>query len=111
MFAYQALGKPFKHEIVNWICTINEATLFAVASIQTIFITDLREVQVIVMTGWVMIGLTTCMILINFAVIVPFTIVHKCRQWKAKSNRLVFASNVSNTTRNLSSPSIFQTYR
>jgi hypothetical protein len=110
MFAYQALGKPFKHEIVNWICTINEATLFAVASIQTVFITDLREVQVIVMTGWAMIGLTTCMILINFAVIVPFTIVHKCREWKAKNS--VPTHDATNTVSDVSaSRSIFHTYR
>jgi len=74
---YQGLAKPFKHELINWICTYNECTLCAVAMIQTIFVTDIRQVNVVIYTGWLMITLVVAMIFINFIVVITYSIVIK----------------------------------
>lgn len=65
-FAYQAYAKPFKHEVLNVLCSINEGMLGAIAMIQTIFITDVKIVTVVVWTGWVMVGLMGGMVILNF---------------------------------------------
>ena len=71
---YQILAKPFKHEVINWLSIYNESTLFIIAMMQIIFITDMRQISAVTGTGWAMISLTIAMIFINFVVIIAYTI-------------------------------------
>ena len=98
---YQGLAKPFKHEVINWLCTYNESTLFVVAMMQTIFITDIRQVSVVIYTGWAMVALTVVMIFVNFAVIFTHIIKNKLRKIAKKKEEkketpVVFNNMTSN---------------
>ena len=94
---YQSIAKPFKHEVINWLCTYNEFTLFVIALMQTIFITDIRQISVVVNTGWAMIALTVIMIFINFIVIITNVIKNKFKRKdhnaQDTSNKNIFRNN------------------
>jgi len=99
MFCYQVLAMPFKHKFMNLVCTINEGTLAMISSIQIVFITDSKDIQVIVMTGWVMVGLTTIMVISNITVVISYVIYHKIKSRKAakasKQNNLRYEININ----------------
>ena len=93
---YQGLAKPFKHEVINWMCTYNEFTLFIISMMQTIFITDIRDVSVVTNTGWAMIAMTVTMIFINFAVVIVYTIKNKLK--KIKLSKQVTTNEIHTNT-------------
>ena len=74
MFTYQALCKPFKEDLVNLLCILNEGILFAISMIQMIFVIKTDNVETIDMTGWVMISMVLIMISINFILILVYSL-------------------------------------
>jgi hypothetical protein len=62
--------------------------LSAIATIQIIFITNIKEVRVIILTGWVMVGLMATMILINFIFVFSYMIYEKLTKKKMRSERV-----------------------
>jgi cysteine-rich repeat protein len=80
VFFYQVLSKPFNHRVANFLCSVNEGCLTAIAVIQIIFITDINSISVVINTGWMMISLMVWMVLINFSVIFAYTIYIKVKK-------------------------------
>ena len=80
---YQCLAKPFKSGVINWLCIYNESSLFIISLMQTIFITDIRQVSVVVNIGWAMIALTVSMIFINFIVVITHVVKNKFKKTNA----------------------------
>jgi uncharacterized membrane protein len=92
--------KPFTHEVVNVLCSINEIMLSVIATIQVIFITNIKEVSVIIWTGWVMVGLMATMILINFIFVFSYMIFEKFRKKKTGSTHLNSRNEAERTLKN-----------
>ena len=80
MFTYQVICKPFKNNLVNVLCVLNEGILFVISIIQIIFIVNLDDVQTIDMTGWVMISMVMCMIIIDFSIIIVYSFYVRCKK-------------------------------
>ena len=80
MFTYQVICKPFKDNLVNILCVLNEGILFVISIIQIIFIVNLDDVKTIDMTGWIMIAMVMCMILIDFSIIIVYSLYAKCKK-------------------------------
>lgn len=80
MFCFQAYGQPFHHKLINFLCLVNEGALGLISLIQTVFMTDIKEVSVVIWTGWVMISLMIVTICINFVVVIGHGVVHKVKQ-------------------------------
>jgi cysteine-rich repeat protein len=102
VFFYQVLSKPFKHGIANFLCSVNEGCLTAIAVIQIIFITDINSISVVINTGWMMISLMVWMVLINFSVIFTYTIyvkVKKVSNQKVNQSTNIASSNVHSAVR------------
>jgi hypothetical protein len=73
---------------------LNEGTLAAIASIQTIFITDIRDVKVVINTGWAMIAMMIHMIFINFIVISTHIVRQKWIK-KTKKTQTISQSSIT----------------
>ena len=80
MFTYQVICKPFKDNLVNMLCVLNEGILFVISIIQIIFIVNLDDVKTIDMTGWIMISMVMCMIIIDFLIIIVYSFYIRCNK-------------------------------
>ena len=93
---YQSIAKPFKHAVINWLCIYNESTLFIIALMQTIFITDIIQVSVVVSTGWAMIALTVSMIFVNFVVVIANVVKNKFKKTGENTQNVFDETNCKN---------------
>jgi hypothetical protein len=107
--AYQLFVKPFTHEVVNVLCSINEIMLSVIATIQVIFISNIKEVSVIIWTGWVMVGFMATMILINFIFVFGYMILENLGKKKKGISYFNSRHETEQSLKNASkSPSMIQ---
>ena len=78
------LAKPFHIEVVNILCAINECTLGVISFIQTVFISDIKEAELVAYTGWLMISLVLVMTIVNFCIVFSYSINLKIKSIKSK---------------------------
>lgn len=94
MTMFLVLSHPFKEKVDNILLIINEITLLIISFLQLFFVTDIKEINFINYTGWVMISvwiISKCFIFtfsidvfVNFGISITINIRLRLSKWKKK---------------------------